>query len=287
MVYPACVQACVPVVTEGVDRAVDSGSQLFAIWATSILAAVVVGLVVRLCLRERITWPLFLLVGGTITALQEPLFDHLYGLWFYTEGQDTAFHTYGIQVPVWLPIIYVSYYGGLTIFFTRLFSRGVTQRKIVQYFLLSVLLAATAEIFYINLCHLYGYQHDQAFVVWHYPVWVAFVNGVPPFLAAIALARLVPLARGWAQVGLLFVVPTAFAADSFGTGFLYLSVRHAAWEHGTPMALVHVAAALTACLTFSLVLTCAKLAGLATPRPLDPPRMAARVNQIAPAGIDR
>ncbi len=262
----------IPVTSFGDDRAVNATAEMVAIVATSVLAVVVIGLVIKLCMRERITWPLFVLVGGTVTAFQEPLFDHLYGLWFYTAGQTTAFQTYGVHVPVWLPIIYISYYGGLTIFFTRLFSRGIPQKNIVKFFLMSVALAATAEIFYINICNLYGYQDHQAFVVWTYPVWVAFVNGVPPFLAAIALARLVPIARGWARLGLMFVVPIAFAADSFGTGFIYLSIRHGAWENGPNMGLVHVAALLTAALTFATVLTAAKMADLKTPRPINPPR---------------
>lgn len=262
----------VPVESDGVDQAVDSGFEMFAIVVTSILAVVTIALVVRLCLRERITWPLFILVGGLITSLQEPLFDHLYGLWMFQENQTTAFTTYGIQIPLWLPIIYITYYGGLTIFFTRRFSRGITQRDLIKYFLVSVAVAAILENLYINICELYEYQDHQAFVLFTYPTWVAFVNGVPPFLAAIALARLIPITRGWAQVGLLAVVPTAFAADSFGTGFLYLSVRHGAWEDGPNEVLVHVVALLTAAMTFATVITAAKLADLKTPRPLDVPR---------------
>ena len=80
---------------------------------------------------------------------------------------------------------------------------------------LAVLFAGLAECFYINLMGLYGYQTDQPFVIWNYPIFVAVVNGVPPMLSAIILYRLKPKLKGWENVFLLPLVPTAFAIGSF------------------------------------------------------------------------
>ena len=55
---------------------------------------------------------MIVVIGGLVTCLQEPQYDHLYGLWFKEQGQVNAFTTHGIHVPLWLPIIYIAYITG-------------------------------------------------------------------------------------------------------------------------------------------------------------------------------
>jgi hypothetical protein len=230
------------------------------------VAAVLAVLV--LCRRERITWPILVLISGGATFLLEPLFDHLYGLWFFADGQWTAIETYGIHVPIWLPIVYVPYYGAWTVWLVRRWNRGATMGDVAKLFVASVTLAALAETFYIQVFDLYVYQDSQPFHVADYPVWVAFVNGVPPFLASIVYVRLVPLLRGWASLALVAVVPVCFAADSFGSGWLYLAARHSSEDPSMP--LLSILALVTVGLCFGLVLAAAKLAGLDRPAAAPP-----------------
>jgi hypothetical protein len=132
-------------------------------------------------------------------------------------------------------------------------------RGVFLYFTISVLLAGTAEIFYINFVGLYNYQGPQPFEVWNYPVFVAVINGVPPFLSAIVLHRLVPLLHGWEKIVLLGVVPFAFASNTFGSGFLYLAARHSE----TPSAPLLYATAIVAVVgTYGVIWIAARLAGL-------------------------
>lgn len=257
-----------PVESQGIDQAVDETAQLLATVLTSVVAIAAAVAVVILCRRERIVWPLFVLVSGGATFLLEPLFDHLYGLWFFTGGQWTAIETYGIHVPIWLPIVYVPYYGAWTVWLVRRFSRGATLGEVAKLFVASVALAALAETLYIQVFELYVYQDSQPFHVADYPVWVAFVNGVPPFLAAIVYLRLVPLLSGWANLALIGVVPVCFAADSFGSGWLYLAARHSSEDPS--MVLLSALALLTVASCFGLILAAAKLAGMEAPRPLAP-----------------
>ena len=253
-----------PVVSSGIDHAVDDTSQLIATVLTCAVTLVSVALVLRLCLRERISWPLLVLVSGVATFLCEPLFDHLYGLWFFSDGQWQAVETYGIHVPIWLPIIYVSYYGAWTVWLVRRFQRGATMRQVATLFLASAALAGLAETLYIQVFDLYVYQDHQPLAVADYPVWAAVVNGIPPFLAAIIYVRLVPLLRGWENLALLFVVPVSFTAE-FGCGWLYLAARHGSEDPS--MLLLSFLALLTAALCFGLVMLAARLAGI--DRPLD------------------
>jgi hypothetical protein len=252
--------AMIPVKSLSVDHLVPQTNQFIATGLTTLIAAVSVLAVLVFCVRRRIAWPLLIVVSGTATFLLEPLYDHLYGLWFFAEGQRSAVVTYGIHVPIWLPIIYVAYYGCTTIWYWSRFERGISMRAVFLYFTISVLLAGACEIFYINLVGLYNYQDSQPFVLWNYPIFVAIINGVPPFLAAIILYRLVPLLKGWERIVLLGVVPFAFASNTFGSGFLYLAARHSS-EHPSAL-LLHVAAVSAVLGTYAVIWIAAKLAGV-------------------------
>lgn len=259
-----------PVDSFGIDAAVDPTAQLVGTVITVVVALISVSLTLWLCRRERIWWPLLVLVGGTITCVLEPLYDHLYGLWFLTEGQWNAFQTFGIHIPVWLPIIYLAYYGpGALLVWYRL-HRGATMRDAAIHFGISVLGAGLAEQFYINVVNLYNYQDHQPLYVLNYPIFVAIVNGVPPMLAGIVYFRLVPLLRGWSRLLLVFVIPVSFAANSFGSGWLYLAYRHSG---EAPSAVVlTVLALLTTALSIAVIWTAASLAGVgrAVPAPSRP-----------------
>jgi hypothetical protein len=251
-----------PVRSQGADAVVGHTDQLLATVITSAIAVAAVLATIALCRRQRISWPLLVLVSGGATFLLEPLFDHLYGLWFYTRGQWNAVVTYGIHVPIWLPIVYVPYYGAWTVFLVRRFERGAAMGDIAKLFAASVFLATLAEQLYIQAFGLYGYQGRQPFYVSHYPIFVAVVNGVPPFLAAIVYERLVPLLRSWAKLALVGVVPVCFCADSFGSGFLYLAARHS--EHPSMVAL-SILALITVAVAVGMVFAAAKLACLDRP----------------------
>jgi hypothetical protein len=216
----------VPVTSFGTDVPVPQTGQLIADVLTTVIAASSVAATLVFCVRHRIWWPMLIVVSGTMTFLLEPMFDHFYGLWFYTPGQQNAVTTYGIHVPMWLPIIYIAYYGCGTVWYWNKIQQGADMRAILKYFGISVLLAGICEEFYINFVGLYGYQDHQPFVVFNYPVYVVVVNGVPPMLAALLLYGLLPRLKGLEKLCLLFLVPVSFAANSFGTGWLYLAARH-------------------------------------------------------------
>jgi hypothetical protein len=250
-----------PVTSHGIESHVAGDTaQLVATVLTSAIAVAAVLATIALCRRRNITWPLLVLVSGGATFLLEPMFDHYYGLWFFTENQWTAVTTYGIHVPVWLPIVYVPYYGTWTVWLVRRFSRGATQAEVMKLFVGSVALAALAETLYIQVFNLYEYQDHQPFTIAGYPVFVAFVNGVPPFLAAIVLTRLLPVLRGSERLAIVGVVPVCFATGSFGPAWLYLAARHSGTDPS--MVLIQVLALVTVAGVFALVLLAARLAGI-------------------------
>jgi hypothetical protein len=249
-----------PVDTFGIDSPVNPTAQLIATIVTAVIAVSMITATLVLCRRERILWPLIVLVSGTGTCFLEPLYDHLYGLWFNAEGQWNAFVTYGIHIPIWLPMIYVAYYGSCTVIFWYRMHKGATMRDIAIHFALSAALACAAEQFYINGVQLYNYQDHQPFYLLNYPFFVAIVNGVPPMLSGIIYYKLVPILTGWSRWILLFVVPFSFAANSFGSGWLYLAYRHS--TENPSMVLSTLLAALSAILSITVIWTAARLAGI-------------------------
>ena len=229
-----------PVITEGIDTAVWPTGQLIATVLTFGLAAWALVWVAAICRRERILWPALVLVSGTLTCLMEPLFDHLYGLWFREQGQWHLYTTFGSHQPIWVPAAYMAFYGGATVYIARAVTKRPTMRTVWTMYGFIVAMAVAAEMTYVSLLRVYEYQDSQPFVVFGYPIFLGFTNAMSALVSGLIVARLAPMLRGAAQLYLILLVPMAFAAGLFGTGILYLSVRHSV--DNPNMLLVHVAA---------------------------------------------
>lgn len=214
-----------PVPSPAHDSVIDPTGNLIATVVTFALAAVALVLVARLCVRDRIVWPALVLVGGTVTCLLEPLFDHLYGLWFPTIGSWTLFTTYGVHEPIWLPAAYMVIYGALPVLAYHRLRANPTQRTVWQIYAVLVVVAIVAEVFYIQI-GAYNYQYRQPFVVLGYPLFLGFVNSMSALIAGLAMYRLVPALPGRHQLALMAVPPLAFGVDAVGSGVLYLALRH-------------------------------------------------------------
>ncbi len=230
-----------PVETHGIDAPVHALGQLISTVLTFGLAAAALIWVVMLCRRERIIWPLFVLVSGTLACLMEPIFDHLYGLWFFEEGQWNLYTTFGSAQPIWVPPAYMAFYGGATVLVARAIARQPTMRTVWRMYWAIVAMAIIAEMMYVSVLKVYSYQDSQPFVVFGYPIFLGFTNAMSALVSGIIVYRLVPLLKTpTAQLSLIPLVPSAFAMGLFGTGILYLSVRHSVDDPN--MVLVHAAA---------------------------------------------
>jgi hypothetical protein len=200
-----------PVISDGIDAPVGELGQWIATVLTFGLAFAVLVWILVTCRRERIVWPLVVAVSGTLTCLMEPLFDHLYGLWFLEEGQWHLYTTFGSAQPIWVPAAYLTFYGGATVFIARFIERRPTMRTVWTMYAFIVVMAIAAEMTYVSV----------------------LVSGMIVY-------RVAPLLRGAGNLYLIPIVPMAFAAGLFGSGILYLSVRHSV--ENPPMVLVHIAA---------------------------------------------
>jgi hypothetical protein len=210
----------------GVDSPVDEAGQIVSVVLTFGLAIAAIVWVFLLWRRERIVWPVFVLIGGTLTCLLEPAFDHMYGLWFNVEGQWSLYETFGSKQPIWVPAAYTALYGGATIIVIRTLAKRPQISTVWRMWAAIVVMSIVAEMAYVSILGVYEYQDHQPFVVAGYPIFLAFTNAMSGVVGGIVLYRLIPLVKGWSQLALITIVPMAFAADLFGTGIVYLSVRH-------------------------------------------------------------
>jgi hypothetical protein len=230
-----------PVETHGIDAPVNELGQLLATLLTFGLAAVALIWVVTICIRERVIWPALVLVSGVLTALMEPLFDHLYGLWFFEQGQWNLYKTFGSAQPIWVPAAYLAFYGGATVFIVRALCRAPVMSTVWRMYWAIVAMAIAAEMTYVSVLGVYTYQDSQPFVVFGYPIFLGFTNAMSALVSGLVIYRLLPmLSRPIAQLALIPLIPGAFAMGLFGTGILYLSVRHSVDEPN--VWLVHLSA---------------------------------------------
>jgi hypothetical protein len=232
--------AMAPVVSDGIDAPVGALGQWVATVLTFGLGLGVLVWIVLLCRKERVVWPMLVILSGTLTCLMEPLFDHLYGLWFLEQGQWHLYTTFGSAQPIWVPAAYLAFYGGATVLIARVIARRPAMRTVWMMYAFIVVMAITAEMTYVSVLDVYQYQDSQPFVVFGYPIFLGFTNAMSALVSGILVYRLAPLLRGAASLYLILIVPMAFAAGLFGSGIVYLSVRHSV--DNPPMVLVHLAA---------------------------------------------
>lgn len=229
-----------PVTSDAIDSTVSAVGQQVSIVATFALAIIAIVYVVLVCKREQAIWPAILLASGTLTCILEPMFDHLYGLWFPTIGQWTLFTAYGISEPIWLVPAYLAIYGGGAVMATLSLRKRPTVKQVWKLYWALVAVAMVAEIAYITFMGVYEYQKNQPWVVLGYPLFLGFVNSMSVLTTAIIAYRIIPLLSGVSQFYLLALTPIGFAMEAFGSGAIYLAIRHGSAEPS--MLLLHIAA---------------------------------------------
>ncbi|MEQ9565161.1 MAG: hypothetical protein RLN85_04995 [Pseudomonadales bacterium] len=147
------------------------------ILASCISAAVMLYFVISICRREKVVYPIFLLIGAAACTFHEP-FVSLLGHFHYPEiGQRTAFHLLGIAIPLFHPIIALSYMGSIVIWtFVKLENRQLSLRTWWSFFAITTLFALAFEppLIYAGLWRYFG--DNQSLMLFGFPVIWSIAN---------------------------------------------------------------------------------------------------------------
>ena len=152
-------------------------AELWMIGAASLSALVMIVLALSVARRERSPYPVFLLLGAAACTFHEP-FVCLLGHFHYPEaGQRTAFRMLGVAIPVFHPIVALTYMGGVVFWvFTRLDRRELTLRAWWYFFVITTAIAVVFEPPFIALGLWKYFGDNQSFMILGFPVVWAIAN---------------------------------------------------------------------------------------------------------------
>jgi len=162
---------------------------------------------------------LFCMIGGLAASLFEPFVDVM-GLVYLTEnGSIGTFEILGRTMPLFVPLMYPWYIGGLAYLTCRRLEQGITTRGVFALFGVFILVNFALEAPGL-LTDVYTYYGKQPFNVWGHPMWWGFANA---FTALAAGAMVFGLRRlvggGWALAGAIPLIFMSEGLSNAGAGW--------------------------------------------------------------------
>jgi hypothetical protein len=150
--------------------------------------------------RRRGDWvPVYVLLGAALAIVYEPLGDML-GLAYYPEvGQIAWIDTFGRKTPLFVALIYFSYFPPFIFWFLRAVEAGITRAtwwKLWGGMVLATFLFEPVPLHF----GLWLYYGAQPFLVFKFPLYWAFVNASFVFGLAIGvhyIVRYFPPRQQW------------------------------------------------------------------------------------------
>jgi hypothetical protein len=224
---------------------------------------------------------LFCMIGGGFASLFEPFVDVMGLVYLTEEGSIGTFEFLGRTMPLFVPLMYPWYIGGLAYLTCRQFEKGISTRGVFGIFGAFVLVNYGLE-FPGLLTDVYTYYGKQPFDLWGHPLWWGAANAFTA-LAAGAMVYAVKrfLGDGWRLIG---VVPLMFVAEGLsnaGTGWpMYITLNDPSLGYGWTYATAFVTVGLIVYGVWVIAKLVAPRAPVAAPATA-PAREPARV----PAGV--
>jgi hypothetical protein len=210
---------------------------------TVLMAAVTGGLLLWWFLsRERsrgFALPL-LLAGGAISSLLEPFLDNVVLVWYPPHQNLGAYQAFGRTVPIFVPIGYAWFCGGLLYFAARMYERGIRARQVWG------LLGAVAVIDFVAIglttwIGVMGFFGGPPLDIAGYPLWWAAFDGPDVILGGAVVLLLLPRLEGRQQLWLLVIPSLVLGGVSGAVGWPITTALHSQWSSGAKL----IAAAMT------------------------------------------
>ena len=204
--------------SEAPTRAVNHMAQAVIAPLTWIAAAVIVVIAYRMSRRRGNYLPLAMVLAAAVNSLNEPLFDKVFHLYWYSPGQWRLFSTYGYPQPVWVMSAYVMYYCVPGLYMFHRLERGASREWAFKATLVTALYGATFESTAIAI-GLYTYFGPHAFrLVGHYPFWLGLMEASHIVIWAMLLAAFSRVMTGWRVLLAVPAFALSFSTVMYGAG---------------------------------------------------------------------
>jgi hypothetical protein len=222
------------VVSAFVEMPVHEAPQTAFIVYTAITAAVTGGLVLWWAISdEHRRGPGFLLVllGGFISGFSEAWLDNVVLVWWPPDQDLGFFDAMGRTVPIFVPVGYAWFCGGLLYFTARFYERGVTARQVWA------ILGLVVVVDFIGIglptwLGLLGFFGDPPMNILGYPLWWAAIDGVDVILGGAVLYFLLPVLKGWRRLWLMLVPPIMIGLSAGAVGWPVSTAINSGWSTG-------------------------------------------------------
>jgi hypothetical protein len=186
---------------------------------------------------------LWLVLGGALTTLNEPIVDVLGKCWFPAIGSQVLLKAWGVSIPSYMVAVYAWYVGGQAFLAYRLYETGISRRGLFRLYAAFAVVNLFLELPGLNLpMPMYSYYGNQPLLLFHFPLWWIFCNALMPMMiAGVAYAARQALrgARG------ALLVPLAWMTAGATNGLIAAPVWLALNVEGSSLGLTHAAAAVS------------------------------------------
>lgn len=155
---------------------------LFGLYAIAIVAAIIEWR------RSGAPLMFFLLIGGALCCVLEPLWDVISHIWFAIPGQWAGMRAFNISVPIWGYPAYALYFGLTAYLLLIQLRRGIGLRALRVAFALLIVGNLLLEIPILQT-GIYVYYGNQGITVGGMPLYWLFIQVGSPLATAVVIHR--------------------------------------------------------------------------------------------------
>jgi hypothetical protein len=200
---------------------------------TALMAALTAGFLLYWLLTpaERRVGPALplMLMGGVLAGLMEAWLDNVVLVGYPPEQNLPVIEAYGRSVPIFVPIGYGWFCGGLLYLVARAYQRGVSAPKVwAIYAAIAVVdFVAIGLSSWIGILEFYG---DPPLEVLGYPVWWAGIDALDVVLGGAVTMVLLDRLGGWRQAWVVVVPSVVLGASAGIVGWPISTALNSDWS---------------------------------------------------------
>lgn len=181
------------------------------------------------------------LLGGALTALNEPIVDELGKCWWPADNEWVLIRAFGVAVPMFAVPVYAWFMGGQAFLSYQIYRKGVSTRGLFWMYFAGVIVNNLLEepAMYFGL---YSYYGEQPFVLSRLPLWWPCVNALMPMVMAAGVLRFEHALPGLRK---LLIIPMCWMLGAATNGLVGAPTWVALHTEGVTSLVTHAAALVT------------------------------------------